>query len=98
MQFNLIFNYGDATNAFVKDERIRDCSDASNPCRSPYSGYSTTIGIRPKANSPFAGPPPPVTFATQGTTRVRIERTGILGEKFRIQMDRFNGRHRCRNC
>jgi hypothetical protein len=40
------------------------------------------ITIRPIANSPFAA----LGYSLQGTTRVRIERSGVVGEKFKIQM------------
>ena len=76
------FNYADRTNGFVGSNGIRHCGNPSNPCTTAYSGYSSTITTRPVANSPFSI----ANFNTQGTTRVKIERKGLFGERFRIRM------------
>jgi len=79
---NLRYNYGDKTQAFTLGDKIQDCGNPTSPCTATYSGYSSHVTIRPIANSPFAT----LGYSLQGTTRVRIERSGVVGEKFKIQM------------
>ena len=82
----LRFNYFNDANAFRVDETsaydIRPCRDTISPCTTQYSGVSTVLLERPIANSPFTDS----NWNTQGSSRIKIDRYGLLGEKFKIQM------------
>ena len=62
-------------------ETTNGCSSSvNNP--TPITGISSTILINDYSKSPFSLG----SYAGQGTTYLRIERSGMLGEKFNIKM------------
>jgi len=76
-------NTGDSRHGFSSGiEEVRYCGDFSSPCTDALLTESSLVGSRPITNSPFSVG----TYGSQGTTRVKIERSGTLGEIFRIQM------------
>ena len=82
-----VYNNGGRNSAFAwvdPNRKVVNCGeDTIVGCSSTdITGYTATVLTRPRANSPFANG----NYANQGTTFIKIERKGPLGEQFRIQM------------
>ena len=79
---NSAFSFMDANREVVNcgNDTITGCMTVGGA--GEISGWSATVLSRPIAYSPFAG----TDYRNQGTTFIRINREGPLGEHFRIQM------------